>query len=300
MPRLRLITAGLLTAGLAACSAVSMSTPTPTATPIPTPTNSITPSPTVVPTATPPSCLTIPGNVTRRELQNGKPPQEFLIYLPPCYERNTEQHYPVLYLLHGQTYQDDQWVQLGVPAVADGLIHSGEAPPFIIVFPDDRYWNLPPGEGFGDRLIHEIIPFVDQAYRTQADRGHRALGGLSRGGGWAIHYALTRYDLFGSVGLHSPVIFNDDAAVMERLVAAVPASAWPRLWLDAGDRDADLGTILRLEALLTMHEVPHEWHMYAGDHTNAYWQTHVGEYLRWYADGFSERLAPSEAATPTP
>ena len=254
----------------------------------------------MVPSATPLGCLTEPGSVTPRELQNGKPAQEFLVYLPPCYTQNTDQRYPVVYLLHGQTFQDDQWINLGASVVADNLIHSGEAPAFIMVFPDDRYWNLPPGESFGDRLIHEIIPFVDQTYRTQADRQHRALGGLSRGGGWAIHYGLTRYDLFGMVGLHSPVIFNDDAAILERLIPAVPASAWPRLWLDAGDRDGDLGSIRRFEALLTMHAVPHEWHIYAGDHTNTYWQAHVVQYLQWYAEGFGQPASQSVDATPTP
>jgi len=293
----RLIAAASLAAWLTACSAIAA--PAPTAQPTATATSTVVPSPTVVPSATPLGCLTASGSMTRRELQNGKPAQEFLIYLPPCYDQNTDQRYPVLYLLHGQTYQDDQWVNLGAPVVADKLIHSGEAPPFIIVFPDDRYWNLPPGESFGDRLIQEIIPFVDQTYRTLADRDHRALGGLSRGGGWAVHLALTRYDLFGMIGLHSPVIFNDDAAVLERLVPAVPASDWPRLWLDAGDRDGDLGSIRRLEDLLIMHAVPHEWHIYAGDHTNAYWQAHLVEYLQWYADGFSQQVPAAVDMTPT-
>jgi enterochelin esterase-like enzyme len=245
-------------------------------------------------------CLTEPGSVTRVELQNGKPPQEFLIYLPPCYDDEPDRRYPVLYLLHGQTYRDDQWVNLGAPVAADHLIHAGEAPPFIVVFPDDRYWNLPPGPGFGDRLINEIIPYIDKTYRTRADREQRALGGLSRGGGWAVHYALTRHDLFGIVGLHSPAVFLDDGAILERLVPEVPASEWPRLWLDAGDRDSELGTIRKLEALLTYNDVPHEWHIYAGDHTEAYWQAHVVEYLWWYAEGFKQRAPQAAEATPTP
>ena len=294
----RLIAAALLMAWLTACS--GLAAPTATATPAPTGTSTIAPRPAATPSPTPLGCLGEPGSVRRQELQNEKPVQEFLIYLPPCYDQHTDARYPVLYLLHGQTYQDDQWVQLGAPVVADNLIHSGEARPFIIVFPDDRYWNLPSGDSFGERLIQEIIPLVDRTYRTQADREHRALGGLSRGGGWAIHYALTRHDLFGMVGLHSPVIFNDDAAILERLVPAVPASAWPRLWLDAGDHDGDLGTIRQLEAVLTMYEVPHEWHMYAGDHTNTYWQAHIVQYMQWYADGFRADVPPAPTATATP
>jgi enterochelin esterase-like enzyme len=246
------------------------------------------------------SCLAEPGQLRSQAIPNTKPAQQFVVYLPPCYEEMKDERYPVLYLLHGQTYTDDQWVALGAPAAADNLVHAGGAPPFIMVFPDDRYWNLPPGDGFGDRLIHVIIPFIDQNFHTLPDRDHRALGGLSRGGGWAVHCLLTRYELFGAIGLHSPVIMNNDAAVLQRLVAAVPSNAWPRLWLDAGDHDGNLGTIQTFEAMLTRYAAPHEWHLNSGDHTDRYWQVHVAQYLQWYADGFSARNAPSADETATP
>ncbi len=276
--------------GLSACASISTPTPTPTVIP-PTatqmPTATITPSPTMVPTATPLTCLTGSGRVESRALDSTNPAQEFLIYLPPCYQQKSDERYPVLYLLHGQTYTDDQWVRLGAPSAADDLIHSGEVPPFIMVFPDDRYWNLPPGGGFGDRLINLLIPFVDENYRTLADRDHRALGGLSRGGGWAIHLALGHYDLFGTIGLHSPVIFDEDGAMLQQLVRAVPSNSWPRLWLDAGDRDGELGDVRRFEGLLTAYEVAHEWRLYTGDHTEPYWHAHIVEYLQWYAGGWN-------------
>ena len=265
-----------------------------------TATGTARPTPPAVPSITPVSCITLPGQVGQGAVPDTKPSQQFLIYLPPCYDRDTAQRYPVLYLLHGQTYTDDQWIALGAPTAADNLIQGGQAPPFIIVFPDDRYWNLPPGDTFGDRFVRDIIPYIDRTYRTLTDRDHRAVGGLSRGGGWGVHLLLTRYDLFGTVGLHSPVIFNDDAAVLERLVAAVPTNAWPRLWLDAGDRDGDLGKIRAFEDMLTHYEAPHEWHLYSGDHTNSYWQKHVTQYLQWYAESFAALNADPTAPTPTP
>ena len=143
----RLIAAAWLLAGLSACSAFATPTPTPTIVP-PTATSTLTPTPTLTPTVTPLGCLTEAGDVVQGQLDNQKPPQEFIIYLPPCYAEKPDKRYPVLYLLHGQTYQDDQWVKLGAPTIADTLIHSGQAQPFIMVFPDDRYWNLPPGERF--------------------------------------------------------------------------------------------------------------------------------------------------------
>jgi enterochelin esterase-like enzyme len=233
-------------------------------------------------------------------LDTSKPAQQFLIYLPRCYDEMTTMHYPVLYLLHGQTYIDDQWVRLGAAAAADDLIHSGQASPFIMVFPDDRYWNLPPGSGFGDRLINDVIPYMDRNFRTIPDPSQRALGGLSRGGGWAIHMALTEYQMFGIIGLHSPVIFEQDAAVLERLIRAVPSDSWPHLWIDAGDGDGELGNIRMFESLLTAYEVPHEWRLYTGDHTEKYWHAHITEYLQWYAQEFEAGAQPVADPTPTP
>ncbi len=297
MTRLHMLLLFSFIFGLSACSPAEPPTPTPTAVP---PTSTVTPSatPSPSPTPTPLTCLTQPGRVDQGRVATTDPPQEFLVYLPPCYGQATERRYPVLYLLHGQTYTDDQWVRLGAATVADELILYGGSTPFILVFPDDRYWNLPPGAGFGDRLVNDLIPYIDRNYRTLADRDHRALGGLSRGGGWAVHLMLTHYNLFGMVGLHSPVIFDEDAAMIKKLVGAVPSAAWPRLWLDAGDRDGDLGKIRAFEGLLTDYEVAHEWHLYTGDHTENYWHAHVVEYLQWYAQGWA--ADSSQVATPAP
>lgn len=219
-------------------------------------------------------------------METTKPPQQFLIYLPRCYDEMTGQRYPVLYLLHGQTYTDDQWVRLGAPQVADRLIRSGEAAPFIIVFPDDRYWNLEAGPGFGERVIDGLIPYVDANYRTLPDRAHRALGGLSRGGGWTVRLGLTHPELFGMMGLHSPAVFSEDAPEVASWIGRIPAQSFPRLWLDIGDQDKELGYARQLEALLALYEVPHEFHLFSGDHSEVYWGAHVEEYLSWYVEGW--------------
>lgn len=289
MTRTRILLLILFFSGLSACSAPSQANPTPNAFPTlsVTVTPTLTPSP--VPTATLLTCLSQPGRVDSGVVETTKPPQQFLIYLPPCYDQKTDQRYPVLYLLHGQTYTDDEWVRLGAPTAADNLIHSGAAEPFIIVFPDDRYWNLDAGAAFGDRLINALIPYIDQHYRTLTDREHRALGGLSRGGGWTVRLGLTHYELFGTLGFHSPAIFADDAEYVEDWVRMIPAASWPRVWIDAGDHDKELGSIKQFENLLTAYEIPHEWHMYTGDHSESYWHAHVTEYLQWYANGWKSQ-----------
>jgi enterochelin esterase-like enzyme len=280
--------------GSAACSASNEGVPTPTFSPPPAPTATVpfTPSP-IPPTFTPapPACLAQPGAIEQKAISYTNPPQEFLVYLPPCYSEQTDTRYPVLYLLHGQTYMQDQWVRLGAPPVADQLIRSGESVPFIMVFPDDRYWNARPGAGFGIRLILDILPYMDANYRTIPERGYRSLGGLSRGGGWTVRIGFEHPELFGSLGLHSPAIFNSDAPDIEYIVKHMPEDSRPRLWLDAGDADRELASILQFEQMLARSNYAHEFHRYAGDHSELYWAAHVEEYLRWYTQVWLEETA---------
>ena len=228
-----------------------------------------------------------PGGVKSGSLSTTKPAQDYFVYLPPCYDEKPELRYPVLYLFHGQTYTNDQWIRIGAVDAANELILSGEAEPFIIVFPDDRYWNLPPGPGFGQRVVDSLVPYMDQTYRTLPDREHRALGGMSRGAGWALRLGLTRWDLFGMIGLHSLAVFVDDGPQIEKWLKAIPPESLPRLFMDVGDNDQELRRDGTIEALFTRYNVPHEWHLYSGAHTEEYWSAHVDEYIRWYAEGWS-------------
>ncbi|MBC7876008.1 MAG: hypothetical protein H7Y59_02450 [Anaerolineales bacterium] len=285
-----LMTCASLLILFSACSTPNEIVPTQTVIPpTPTATRSATFTPSPVPptfTPTPLTCLTEAGEVKQDVVSTTNPPQEFLIYVPPCYDESDSARYPVLYLLHGQTYTDDQWVRLGVPTIADRLIQSEEALPFVIVFPDDRYWNLQAGSGFGDRLINYLIPYVDMNYLTLADREHRALGGLSRGGGWTIQLGFTYPELFGSLGLHSPAIFKADAFYIEKMIKNITEESRPQLWLDVGDVDRELESVILFEDTLSSNNYIHKFHLFAGDHTENYWGEHVEEYLRWYAQAW--------------
>ena len=288
------ITTFALLFGLSACSTPNEIVPTQTVT-LPPPTATVTFTPSPIPptfTPTPLACLSQPGKIKQETIPFGDNlKQSFLVYTPPCYNQMTELRYPVLYLLHGQTYSQDQWVRLGVPQIADELIHSGQAVPFIIVFPDDHYWNAAPGADFGNRLILDIIPFMDGTYRTLADREHRSLGGLSRGGGWTVQLGFEHPELFGSLGLHSPGVFKDNAPYVEKILKDIPEEARPRLWLDVGDADRELQSIQDFEEILVRSNYLHEYHFYSGDHSEEYWGRHVQEYLLWYVQAWQETPA---------
>jgi enterochelin esterase-like enzyme len=282
----------LLLGGFSACSPSNPVTSAPTfPSPTVTPTLPATSTPSPVPTSTvtPLACLKNPGRVEEGSLDSTNPPQKFRIYLPPCYDEKTNERYPVLYLLHGQTYTDDQWIRLGAVDAANKLIPSGASVPFIIVFPDDRYWNLPPGAGFGQRLVETLIPHIDDAYRTLTDRKHRAIGGLSRGAGWALRLGFTRWDLFGTIGLHSLAVLQTDASKIRGWLADIPPSSRPRVFMDIGDNDQEYEMAGQVEAQFTDFGLSHEWHLYTGAHTEEYWSAHVEEYLRWYVEAWNEQ-----------
>jgi enterochelin esterase-like enzyme len=286
----------LLLTLLATISCASPNQPLPTSTPEP-------PTPTPQPTLTPPSpiytsipeqpdCLTLPGRLEPGTLESTKPAQEYFIYLPPCYDEQALRHYPVLYLLHGQTYTADQWIRLGATAVLDELISAGEMQPFIVVFPDDRYWNLESGNGFGDRLVNELIPHIDETYRTINDREHRAIGGMSRGAGWSLKLGLTHWDLFSVIGLHSLAVFQRDGSKIGKWLKNIPPSSYPVVYMDIGDKDPERAMAVSVEEQFTEYGLPHEWHLYTGVHTEEYWSAHVREYLKWYAGQWN--ISPAE------
>jgi len=135
-----------------------------------------------------------------------------IIYTPPGYQHCGE-HYPVLYLLHGGGGDEDQWCGLGcAPQILDNLIAAGRARPMIVVMPNgnakqaasfgvlpvETGWQRPePGAGildFPSSIVPDLVPWIDEGYRTLRDREHRAIAGLSMGGAQAFHCALSNLD----------------------------------------------------------------------------------------------------------
>jgi enterochelin esterase-like enzyme len=280
------------TASLEVAARDPITTPqAPSATPIlqpelavsPMPENTATPS--AMPTQLP--CLEAGGRVENSSLRSDllRLPMEYRVYLPPCYDQQPELSYPVLYMIHGQNYNEDQWDRLGVDETADALVQAGEVAPFIVVMPRDRNWDQPSQDPFGRVLVEELVPYIDSTYRTKPGRAYRAVGGLSRGAGWAVHLGLTYWDLFGAIGAHSLPVFWSDTAHIREWLEDIPPSSLPRIYLDIGDKDRSqiLQSARWFENLLTEMGVPHEWSLFTGYHEEAYWERHVEQYLRWYA-----------------
>ncbi len=262
-------------------------------TPIISSPTAIIPTPSLPPaTSTPdypatPACLFEKGRYEFGSLSSELLPQplEYRVYLPPCYDQYPGQSYPVLYLVHGRGFDDDQWDRLGVDESADKLIAAGEIPPFLIVLPGDRSGRRPENDMFGQVLVMELVPHIDSVYRTLSQRPYRAIGGLSRGAAWAVRLGLLHWQEFGTIGAHSLLLFFGDEPRIRTWLDTIPAESVPRIYLDIGEKEHPdiLESALWFENLLIEKGIPHEWHLFSGYHVESYWQSHVEQYLRWYA-----------------
>ena len=305
-------------------------TPPPTLTPVPTVSSTPSPAPpptateTPLPTATPttdenvaltataeahliltaPPETPAPVELVGRMEQHGYMSQTtgaeelYRIYLPPGYDQ-TDRRYPVLYLLHGWPYDDAHWDILGADEVADAAIMNGTLPPFIVVMPrgsERLYIGTSGGNySFEAQVINDLIPHVDGAYRSWAQREGRAIGGMSRGGVWALEIALYHADMFAVVGAHSPALAvnlalppHDPFYLLDK-----PGVAALRIYLDAGDGDWARGSTQALHEALNNQGISHEYVVHEGRHANDLWAANVAEYLAFYAAGW-----PRDAISP--
>ena len=147
------------------------------------------------------------------------------VYLPAEYQKNTKKKYPVLYLQHGNAENEQGWSAQGHTAqILDNLIAEGKAVPFIVVMDYGQSQNIhlvgqyapaqpaqpaQPGQraagpdAFQTVLLVDIIPMVEKEYRVIADAKHRAMAGLSMGGGQTRRITLANPTMFAYVGMFS-------------------------------------------------------------------------------------------------
>ncbi len=130
------------------------------------------------------------------------------VYVPAEYEQNPDKRYPVLYLVHGWGEDENGWsVQGHMANIMDGSIASGKVVPMIVVMPSgDIKTNSDVREASGnitDIYIKNLIPYIDNSFRTKTDKQNRAMAGLSRGGMQTSMTVFSNMDLFGWMGLFS-------------------------------------------------------------------------------------------------
>ncbi|MCA9036235.1 MAG: hypothetical protein KDA91_13960, partial [Planctomycetaceae bacterium] len=206
------------------------------------------------------------------------------VYTPPGYTSETK--YPVLYLLHGIGGDETEWQRFATPDVMfDNLIADGKAVPMIVVMPNGRAQKNDRAEGnvmasapafavFEKDLLVDVIPAIEKRYSVQADREHRALAGLSMGGGQSLNFGLTHLDTFAWVGGFSSA---PNTKTPEELVPE-PQKTKERLkllWLSCGNKDGLISFSQRLQRYLKEHDVPHVWNVDTHGHDPTHWRNNL-------------------------
>jgi enterochelin esterase-like enzyme len=208
------------------------------------------------------------------------------VYLPPGYSSGHK--YPVLYLLHGIGGDEHEWLNVASPnVILDNLIADGKAGPMIIVFPngralaDDRAVGNPftpeKAAGFAKferDLLDHLIPAIQAKYSTYTDREHRALAGLSMGGGQTLNFGLAHLDTFAWLGAFSSAPNTQPPAEL------VPDPALAReklklLYLSSGNQDGLISISQGVHRYLKEHDVPHVWNVDDHGHDGQTWASNL-------------------------
>lgn len=206
-----------------------------------------------------------------------------IIYTPPGYSE--EQQYPVLYLLHGLGGTETEWLDNGSPQVIfDNLYSEGNLEPMIVVMPNGRAMEDDRATGdifapdkvqafadFEQDLLTDLIPFIENSYPVIEDREHRALAGLSMGGGQSLNFGLGNLDTFAWIGGFSSA---PNTKLPEELIPH-PEEVKEKLnllWISCGDEDRLMNISKRTHDYLAENNIPHIFYVEPGAHDFEVWK----------------------------
>jgi enterochelin esterase-like enzyme len=206
-----------------------------------------------------------------------------LIYTPPGYSKKKK--YPVFYLLHGIGGDEKEWLRGGNPQVIlDNLYAQSKIEPMIVVMPNGRAMKNDRAEGnimaadkvqafatFEKDLLNDLIPFVEEKYSVYTDREHRAIAGLSMGGGQSLNFGLGNLDMFAWIGGFSSApntklpqeLVPDPAAAREKIKL---------LFISCGASDRLIAFSKRTHDYLQQNNVPHIYFIEPGVHDFKVWK----------------------------
>lgn len=213
------------------------------------------------------------------------------VYTPPGYRDDPERRYPVLYLLHGNNDTPVGWTMVGKANwIADNLLAEGEMEPMLIVMPfghavpysSSREARAGNTDLFEKYLLEEVIPMIEERYRVKAGREHRAIAGLSMGGGHSTTIGLKNLDKFSAIAAFSGTA-GPDLADNAPAAFADPDGAnalLDFLWIGVGRQDE--GALARSRAfaeMLAARGVDHELVVTEGVHNYAVWSRYLARVL---------------------
>jgi len=206
-----------------------------------------------------------------------------VIYTPPNYSKNKK--YPVLYLLHGIGGDEKEWLKGGQPQVIlDNLYAENKIEQAIVVMPNGRAMKDDRATGnimapdkveafatFEKDLLNDLIPYIEKKFPVIKDREHRAIAGLSMGGGQSLNFGLGNLDIFAWIGGFSSA---PNTKPPEQLLPD-PEKARKMLkllWISCGDNDGLISFSQRTHNYLNAHDVPHIYYIEPGVHDFKVWK----------------------------
>jgi enterochelin esterase-like enzyme len=253
--------------------------------------------------------------------------REYITYLPPSYYTQPNREFPVVYLLHGFNGGSREWEPRDFGTKLDELYTTGGLAESIVIMPDaESLWYVDNDGGTPWRTMFttEMIPQVDEQYRTLASREYRGLSGVSMGGFGAYSLGLAYPDLFSSmashmgalnlapaqVGVTSPGGPQGQSASPLTVVAGMSTEALSRYdyFFDACEFDdyAFDNAARSLDTLLTGKGVTHTYALYPeGRHNDACWVPRIADSFGMHSDhvraaGLVENNGPDPVTEPEP
>jgi enterochelin esterase-like enzyme len=206
-----------------------------------------------------------------------------ILYTPPGFSKKKK--YPVLYLLHGIGGDEKEWLRGGNPQVIlDNLYAEGKLEPMIVVMPNGRAMKDDRAVGnvfdsakvqafatFEKDLLNDLIPYIEKTYPVQKDREHRAIAGLSMGGGQSLNFGLGNLSTFAWVGGFSSA---PNTKRPEELVPDPEAASQKLklLFISCGASDGLLNFSKRTHDYLQKNNVPHIYYIEPGVHDFKVWK----------------------------
>lgn len=236
------------------------------------------------------------------------------VYLPTGYAENTNVRYPVMYLLHGNGGNRNDWHVKGkMQSTVDELVAKGQIPPAIFIMPDaNTNWYVDLKEKMETAFIEDLMPHVEKTYRTINAREGRVIGGLSMGGYGAVRFVLKYPEKFQAAALLSPAIYNPeppaDSSARHVKVFAEPntdgaysKNVWQQynypalmdaflakgikvpMYINSGDDDefAIEADATLLYSQLRKAKQPAELRIVNGKHEWMVWETTLGDSLKY-------------------
>lgn len=211
------------------------------------------------------------------------------VYTPPGYSKDKK--YPVLYLLHGIGGDETEWVRFAHPdQLLDNLLADGKAVPMIVVIPngraevddhpkDNAYGHAAAFANFEGDLLKDLIPYIESNYSAETDREHRAVAGLSMGGGQSLNFGLGHLDKFAWVGGFSSA---PNTKTPQQLVPDPEAAKkqLKLLWVSCGNKDGLINISQNLHAYLKDHGVEHVWNVDSNAHDPTEWRNNLYHFVQ--------------------